>query len=111
MSKSTRSAIASGGGSHLAEGRGPGPCTYEGGPAPILFTIPEAARTLRVSRAQTYRLINNGDLPVARLGGRVLVRSSDIDALITRAVDQSVAPPPPTHKRGKAVVSLSALFA
>lgn len=46
---------------------------------PIL-TVPEAARYLRISRAQAYRLAQDGGIPSFRVRKSVRVRRSDLDA-------------------------------
>ena len=48
-------------------------------PEPLLLTIPEAARLLRVSRAQAYQLAARGDLPVVRIGRSVRVRADRLE--------------------------------
>ncbi|BCI52221.1 hypothetical protein NIIDNTM18_14990 [Mycolicibacterium litorale] len=40
---------------------------------PLLLSVPHAAQLLGISRAAAYRLVNSGELPVRRLGGRVYV--------------------------------------
>lgn len=40
---------------------------------PLLLPVPRAAELLGISRAAAYRLVNSGELPVRRLGGRVYV--------------------------------------
>lgn len=44
-----------------------------------LLTIPEAARHLRLSRAQTYRLAQRGDIPAIRIGRSVRIRREALD--------------------------------
>jgi excisionase family DNA binding protein len=39
----------------------------------LLFTVPEAAATLRISRSHLYQLIQSGKLPVIRLGSSVRI--------------------------------------
>jgi excisionase family DNA binding protein len=55
----------------------------------LLLTVPEAAKVLRVSRAFTYELIARGDLPVVRLGRRVLIPREELE----RHVRASIAGP------------------
>ncbi|MDR4305653.1 helix-turn-helix domain-containing protein [Chelatococcus sambhunathii] len=59
------------------------------GNAAAVFTVPEAAVYLRISRASVYRLFDKGELRAARIGGRTLVRRIDADALLERAVSGS----------------------
>lgn len=51
----------------------------------LLLTVPEAARLLRVSRAFAYELIARDELPVLRLGRRVLVPREALEAHIRAA--------------------------
>jgi len=54
--------------------------------AESLITIDEAGRALGVSRSTVWRLIQRGELPTVRRGGRRLVQAS---ALRTRAARPS----------------------
>lgn len=40
---------------------------------PRLISVPEAAKILGITRATGYRLAKTGELPTARLGGRIYV--------------------------------------
>lgn len=40
---------------------------------PLLLAVPRAAKLLGISRASAYRLVDSGELPVRRLGGRVYI--------------------------------------
>ena len=51
---------------------------------PILIRVPEAARILGISRSKAYELINDGRLPVVRLGMSIRVNRSALLALIER---------------------------
>jgi excisionase family DNA binding protein len=48
---------------------------------PLLLSVPRAAELLGISRAAAYRLVNSGELPVRRLGGRVYVVTSGLREL------------------------------
>jgi excisionase family DNA binding protein len=48
---------------------------------PLLLSVPHAAQLLGISRAAAYRLVNSGELPVRRLGGRVYVVTSGLREL------------------------------
>lgn len=49
-----------------------------------LLTVREAAAFLRLSERQVYRLRETGELPIVRMGSRVLIRRDDLDRFITR---------------------------
>jgi excisionase family DNA binding protein len=52
-----------------------------------VLTVPEAARILRLSRTFAYQLVAEGELPCLRLGRRVLIPRSALEAFIeNRAV-------------------------
>lgn len=51
----------------------------------VLLTMAEASAQLRISRASMYRLRKSGDLPITLIGGKKLVKQSDIDELVKRA--------------------------
>jgi excisionase family DNA binding protein len=48
-----------------------------------VFTRAEALARLRISENTLGRLIASGRLPVVRLGRRVFIRASDVEALLT----------------------------
>ncbi len=50
---------------------------------PEVFTRAEALARLRISENTLGRLIASGRLPVVRLGRRVFIRASDVEALLT----------------------------
>lgn len=49
---------------------------------PPFQTIREAARTFRVSRSTLYALAAAGKLPIRKVGGRSLIATSDMLALM-----------------------------
>jgi excisionase family DNA binding protein len=50
-----------------------------------LFTVPEAAQQLRVSKPTVYRLIRDGDLRSFKIGGRLRrVPASAIEEFVAR---------------------------
>ena len=51
---------------------------------PLLLTIPEAAASLRLSRAKVYRLIEFECLPVVRFGRAVRVSAKALEQWIER---------------------------
>lgn len=50
------------------------------------MSLDEAADYLRISRSGVYRLLRSGRLKSARIGGRHLVRRSDVDDLLDSAI-------------------------
>ena len=48
----------------------------------LVYSVPEAARLLDISRAFAYELVAHGDLPVLRLGRRLLVPKVALMALV-----------------------------
>ena len=48
---------------------------------PVLFSISEAARLLRIGRSKTYELIAAGKILTIRIGRRRLVKAESIRAL------------------------------
>ncbi|MGH9027285.1 MAG: helix-turn-helix domain-containing protein [Acidimicrobiia bacterium] len=48
----------------------------------LTFTVPEAAKILGISRALAYELVGRGDIPIVRLGRRVVVPRRALDALL-----------------------------
>jgi excisionase family DNA binding protein len=57
-----------------------------------LITVEEARRTLGVSRSTVWRLIQRGDLPSVRRGGRRLVPASAIQTRARRRRIESIPP-------------------
>jgi excisionase family DNA binding protein len=53
-----------------------------------LLSVPEAAQSLGISRAMTYRLIATGELRSITIGDRRLVRVSAVDDYIERLTAQ-----------------------
>lgn len=47
-----------------------------------LFTIPEVAEILRLSKPSVYRLMASGQLKSVKLGGRTLFKESEIERFI-----------------------------
>ena len=64
-------------------------------PPPHSMSLKDAARTIGVSRSTLYRLVSEGRLPTHRIGQRVLVKRSDVEALFDRP------PPAPAGARGR----------
>jgi excisionase family DNA binding protein len=55
-----------------------------------LVSVQDALHTLGISRATFYREVNEGRIPVVKVGRRSLVRQSDLDAWVAAL---------PTYKR------------
>jgi excisionase family DNA binding protein len=62
-----------------------------------MFTVEEAGRLLGVSRSTVWRLIQRGDLPSVRRGGRRLVQASAIHARSRRRRGEGIALFSPDH--------------
>lgn len=57
---------------------------------PLLMSIPEAARALRIGRSSMYRLIERGEVEVVRIGERIVrVRPDALAAYIDRLRDSA----------------------
>jgi len=52
----------------------------------LCVSVPDAAARLGVGRSLAWALVRRGDLPVARIGGRTLVRLADLDAFLALRV-------------------------
>lgn len=57
----------------------------------LTYTISEAAQAIGIGRSTIYKLINEGELPIVRLGKRVLIPRASILELL-----RMEAPVPPT---------------
>lgn len=53
------------------------------------FTVDEASAYLRISRASLYRLIGDGSLKPARVGGRTLIRRVDAEKFLASCVESA----------------------
>lgn len=62
-------------------------------PAPLLLTVPEAARACKISRGLAYDLIARGELPHVRLGRVIRVPRLGLEAWIDREAGLPPAPP------------------
>lgn len=60
------------------------------------MSMKETAKSLGIGHSMLYRLVGEGKLATHRIGGRVLVKRSDVEALLT------VRPPAAdARKRGR----------
>ena len=48
----------------------------------LTLSVPEAAAMLGISRALAYELVGRGELPVVRLGRRMVVPRKSLEALL-----------------------------
>ncbi len=55
-----------------------------------VFTVPEAADMLKISRSLAYELIARRELPAVRLGRRIIVPARAIEALLAAATDRPI---------------------
>ena len=55
----------------------------------LVWTVPEAGRMLGISRAHAYELVARGELPLLRLGRRVVVPKQAIEVLLARVASSS----------------------
>ena len=56
---------------------------------PMLLTVPETARLLRISRNLAYELVARGELPAVRLGRVIRIPRSELDDWLGRAAAES----------------------
>jgi excisionase family DNA binding protein len=59
---------------------------------PSLLTAKEVARFLKVSRSKAYLLMQQGEIPVVRLGRSVRVRPMDLEEYITKNLEVAGSP-------------------
>lgn len=60
-------------------------------PDTLAFTVEEALTAMRISRSTFYELVKTGELPVAKVRGRTLVRRIDLEALLARSLLRAAA--------------------
>jgi len=51
---------------------------------PVLYTVPETARALRLSTRSVFRLIQRGELPVVRVGRALRLDPRDLAEFVER---------------------------
>lgn len=56
------------------------------------FSVTEVAVRLGISRAHAYRMVATGELPVVRLGGRMVVPVHRLRSLLGETLDEPVEP-------------------
>lgn len=60
---------------------------HENAEKPAFYTVPEAARILRVNRATIYRAISENAFPAVRVRTRFVVPARAVDELARRAAE------------------------
>ena len=55
-----------------------------------IYTIPEVARYLKLSKSKVYYMVQNGDIPHLKIGRNVRIREKDLQRWIEKylTVDQ-----------------------
>lgn len=51
-----------------------------------IMTVEEAARFLRISRPSAYQAVKKGDIPIIRIGRRILVPVAALEKMLENAV-------------------------
>ena len=51
----------------------------------LVFTMAEAAKLLRLGRTAAYEAVRRGDIPVIRIGGRLLVPKAALERMLAGA--------------------------
>jgi len=52
--------------------------------AALAHSIPAAAARISLSRSRVYELINEGEIPVIKVGSRTLISEADLNAFLDR---------------------------
>ena len=68
--------------------RGGGLPDHRGLETRLCITVPEAAAMLGVSRNFGYELVKQGQLPVIRLGKRLLIPRAALERMLERSVSE-----------------------
>ena len=58
---------------------------------PLVYTIDEASRLLRIGRNHAYDAAKSGELPTVKIGKRILVPRLALEAMLARAGQQEEA--------------------
>lgn len=61
--------------------------TNKGAASPAFYTVPEAARILRVTPATIYRAIRDDAFPAVRIRTRYVIPANAVDRLATEAAE------------------------
>ncbi len=51
----------------------------------LTYTVEEAAEKLGISRPVAYQAVNRGDIPVIRIGRRILIPVAALQKMLTNA--------------------------
>ena len=51
----------------------------------VVMTVEEAAEVLKISRPSAYQAVKNGEIPVIRIGRRILVPVAALEKLLATA--------------------------
>ena len=51
----------------------------------VVMTVEEAAEFLRISRPSAYQAVKKGDIPIIRIGRRILVPVAALERLLSTA--------------------------
>lgn len=62
---------------------------------PEVLTVPEAALKLRISRGSAYEAARRGELPVVRIGRRLLVPKAALERMLAEAGNKGMQPKGP----------------
>lgn len=65
------------------------------GPERLTLTVPEAAALLGVHPQTAYVWARRGDLPVLRLGGRLLVKKAELERMLGADGPRTIDNPDP----------------
>ena len=57
---------------------------------PIL-NLSEICAILGIGKTRAYKMINDGESPSGRIGGKIIVRSSDLDNYISKTIKSHAA--------------------
>lgn len=57
---------------------------------PLLYSVTDAAHALGIGRTTMWRMVQNGEVPVVRVGRRVLVPREALETLARSESDPSV---------------------
>lgn len=56
---------------------------------PRFYSVPEAARMIRMAPVTLYRAIRDGEFPAMRVRGRLIIPARAIDAMVDAAITEN----------------------